>query len=509
MALPYTYFQADVADLLLDVKNPRFASSTLVDNASKVPDQSDVIRHLLKYADIITLACNIERTHCLHGSEMVTCYAEQDGTLIVAEGNRRICACKLLLNRNLIPDEYQASFPEATPETIENITSITINLYPDRESVQAYLSDRHISGVRKWSALEKNNYYMNLFQQYNDIHKVKTYTSDSLSVVSTSIKKYQFFMRVFKILKRQGHQLEIEKIDYLPLVDRFMGILVGNDPDVGLGLKLDEERLVYLCPDNKREIYEKILYLVGEAFLVRTTGGDPPRIVGTEISNLRLRKALIFDDIRIPGLYALIKEYKKIDGSDSNHSQEDDGEGDEDPHYDEGNPPTVENPDFIPVSPERFIPSKYKAEHLCFTKNEAVSFLFSNEEYDIKLQEIIRELATTKVADDPVACACLYRCLLEMCGRRVFAKIVSSDMRTYNESNLSENLNYINNNIIFNGLSGSEWDKKKKAIKDKFGKDGLIDVLNMYIHYPQMVDVTYIVDSWTTMRIFVSRCLCV
>lgn len=317
-------------------------------------------------------------------------------------------------------------------------------------------------------------------------------------------------MKVFKILKQRGHQLEIEKIDYLPLVDRFMGILVGSDPDVGLDLRLDEERLIYLCPDNKKKIYEEILYLVGEAFLVRTAGGNPSRVVGTEISNSRLQKALILEDSRIPGLYARIKEYKEIDDTGSGYFEDDDVSGGrEDPPNDEGTPPVSEDPDFVPVSPDRFIPSKYKTERLCFTQNEATDFLFSTAEYDLKLQEILRELATIKVANDPVACACLYRCLLEMCARRVFAKKVSSSVRTYNESNLSENLIYINNSVVFNGLPGSEWDKKKKAIKDKFGKDGLIDVLNMYIHYPQMVDVTYIVDSWTTMKIFVSRCLCV
>lgn len=350
---------------------------------------------------------------------------------------------------------------------------------------------------------------MNLFQQYGDINKVKSYTSDGLSAVKTSIKKYQFFMKVFKILKQRGHQLEIEKIDYLPLVDRFMGILVGDDPDVGLDLRLDEERLVFLCPDNKKKIYEEILYLVGEAFLVRATGGNPSRVVGTEISNSQLRKTLILENSRIPGLYALIKEYKEIDDADTGYSEDDGTGGREDPSKDEEEPPVSADPDFVPVSLDRFIPGKYKTERLCFTQNEATDFLFSTAEYDIKLQEIIRELATIKVANDPVACACLYRCLLEMCARRVFAKKVSSSVRTYNESNLSENLNYVNNNVVFNGLSGSEWDKKKKAIKDKFGKDGLIDVLNMYIHYPQMVDVTYIVDSWTTMRIFVGRCLCV
>ena len=509
MALPYRYCVVNTLNLKLDIKNPRFASSTLVDNASRLPEEADVIRHLLRYADISSLASSIERTNCLHGSEMVTGYVDSEGKIVVAEGNRRICACKLLLDRSLIPDEYKDDYPVASQETIENIKSITINLYDSKELIQSYLSDRHISGVKKWSALEKNNYYMNLFQQYGDVHKVKSYTSDGLSAVKTSIKKYQFFMKVFKILKQRGHQLEIEKIDYLPLVDRFMGILVGNDLDVGLDLRLDEERLIYLCPDNKKKIYEEILYLVGEAFLVRTAGGNPSRVVGTEITNSQLRKAFIMEDRRIPGLYALIKEYKEIDDADSGYSEDDDAGGREDPPKDEGTPPVSEDPDFVPVSPDRFIPSKYKTERLCFTQNEATDFLFSTADYDIKIQEIIRELATIKVANDPVACACLYRCLLEMCARRVFAKRVSSSVRTYNEGNLSENLSYINNNVIFSGLSGSEWDKKRKAIKDKFGKDGLIDILNMYIHYPQMVDVTYIVDSWTTMKIFVSRCLSV
>ena len=508
MALPYRYCVVDMLKLKLDIKNPRFASSTLVDNASRTPEEADVISHLLKYADISPLASNIERNNCLHGSEMVTCYVNSEGEIVVAEGNRRVCACKLLLDRSLIPDEFRDDFPIASQQTTENIKSITINLYDSKELIQPYLSDRHISGVKKWSALEKNNYYMNLFQQYRDVCKVKTFTSDSIAVVKTSIKKYQFFMSVFKILKQHGHQLEIEKIDYLPLVDRFMGMLIGDDPEVGLNLPLDEDKLVYRCPDNKKELYERILYLVGEAFLVRTTSGNPTRIVGSEITNNSMRKALILENRRIPGLLELIKEYKQMADSSSGGHREDDAEDDENSQTGDGGS-LHEDPTFVPVSPERFIPSKYKTERLSFTQQEATDFLFSTEEYDIKLQEIIRELATIKVANDPVACACLYRCLLEMCARRIFAKKVSPDVRVYNEGNLCENLNYINNNVIFNGLTGSEWDKKKKAIKDKFGKDGLIDVLNMFIHYPQMVDVTYIVDSWNIMKIFVNRCLCI
>ncbi len=499
MALPYKYFTANVADLQLDVKNPRFASSTLVDNASKIPDQNDVIRHLLKYADIITLAYNIERTHCLHGSEMVTCYADQDGSLIVAEGNRRICACKLLLDRDLIPDEYKAQFPEASPETTENITSITINLYPDRQSVQAYLSDRHISGVRKWSALEKNNYYMNLFQQYGDIHAVKTYTTDSLATVKKCIIKYQFFMRVFKVLVKNGVRLEIEKIDYLPLADRFMDILVGDDPDVGLSLKLDANRFVYLCPDSKKELYDKILYLVGEAFLVRKTTDDNPRIIGTDVPNKLARKKLIIDDKKIPGLYDLIKEYKSIDNSDATYTDE----LNEVPAQPSNTP---NEDDFSIFVPDKYIPQKQRDDSLVITVSEAADFKFGNRDYDKKILEILRELATMKVSQKPVACACLYRCLLEMCARRIFDKNIDPATKTYDERDLKGNLLYINNNVLFSNMKGSQNDKTRTAIKDKL-KDGLIDVLNLYIHYPQMVDTSQLLNSWCIMKLFVIRCL--
>ena len=147
---------------------------------------------------------------------------------------------------------------------------------------------------------------------------VKAFTTDTLATVRKCIIKYQFFMKVFKVLNRNGAKLEIEKIDYLPLADRFMDILVGNDPDVGLSLKLDENR--------------------------------------------------------------------------------------------------------------------------------------------------------------------------------------------FDEKDLKGNLLYINNNVIFNNLKGSQCDKTRTAIKDKL-KDGLIDVLNFYIHYPQMVDASQLINSWHIMKLFVIRCL--
>ena len=503
MSLPYEYYKVKTEDLLLDIKNPRFASSTLVENASKLPGQQEVILHLLKHSDVITLAQNIIRTKYLHGSEMITCYQDENGKYVVAEGNRRVCACKLLLDRSLIPIDYKDYFPVADEITLENIRSVVINLYPNRESVQSYLSDRHITGVKTWSTLEKNNYYMNLFQQYHNIDKIKEFTSDSKATIKKCIIEYRFFMEVFKILKENGIDLEIEKIDYLPLADRFMNILVGNDSDVGLGLKLDENSYTYLCPDHKVELYHKILLLVGSAFLARTSSDTPPKIIGSDVSNNKQRKDLILGDEKIPGLYQLIKEYKGVQENNSTYTP---------PSEEIPTTPVVAvapapSPTYVPVISSKYIPKQHKTEFLKFTVEEAKSFIFDSSERDIRLQEIIRELSHLKLVADPIACVGLYRCLLETCARRVFEKNIPATTWTYNESDLASNLNYINNNVAFKGCTGSEVVKTRKAIKSCLGKEGIIDILNLYIHYPKMVDTTIVANSWNTMKVLVAECL--
>ena len=314
MSRNYEYKEIAIKDLLLDEENPRFASSILVKESTNKITQEMIIEHLLRYSDVIKLAQRINEVGELHGSEMITCVKKGD-KFVVLEGNRRTCACKLLLDRKMIPEKYRSNFPFITEYAKENIKKVMVAVYPDRDSVQAYLSDRHITGVKKWSSLEKNNYYMNLFLQYGNVEAVKKHTSDSLSTVTKSIKKYQFFMDVFNTLQSEYNGLEIEKMNYLPMVDRFMDILVGDDEEVGLNLEVDSERLQYICKNEKKEIYNKILLKIGEAFLIRKERklcekGELPKIVSSEIYGKSDQKKLILEDRRIPGLYSLIQQYK-------------------------------------------------------------------------------------------------------------------------------------------------------------------------------------------------------
>src|ERR1700676_1573052 len=71
--------------------------------------ESDIIRKLIKYEDVADLARKIAKTGLLPGERIIT--VQENGQSVVLEGNRRICACKLLLSPNLVPVEYRKTFP--------------------------------------------------------------------------------------------------------------------------------------------------------------------------------------------------------------------------------------------------------------------------------------------------------------------------------------------------------------------------------------------------------------
>lgn len=553
MSLNYKYLEANMSDLLLDDENPRFASSMLINNSNKV-SQEIVIGHLLKYADIKELAKRIDSVHELHGSELITCY-KKDDTYVVIEGNRRACACKLLLNRDLIPDEHKLTFPVIRDETKDNIKRITINVYPDRESIQAYLSDRHIKGVKKWSSFEKQNYYMNLYATYNDLNKVAEHTSDSVSIIKKSIRKYQFFMDVFNVLKIEYKNIDIENLDYLPLVDRFMDTVLGNDLEVGLNIEVNESNLKYHSPNDKKEVYNKILLLIGQAFLIRKDkksciNCELSKIVSTEIYGFTNQKTLIIEDLRIPGLYKLIKEYKNIinedtykkdvpdkdqdenavGGSCGERKDNNEGFGNEE-NSNEGGTNEKENGSDDDINPidncnqvdetqignagnskfapkVKYNPKKTPMEYLCFSNDAAKSFKIGGDSnYQLKISSLISDLARFSVYKHPYTCALLYRSLLEATAKMIFERYGSNIKQEYKENALADNLVYLNDNFLFNNVKSKAIPKIRKAIKDNLTTTNIVEILNLYIHFGNQVDEALLLSSWKTMNIFIATCL--
>jgi hypothetical protein len=133
--------QIKISDIFLDVENPRFASY-FERSDNKNPTQKDAMTYLLKYASIDTLATSIKNAGGLYPTEQIACVIE-NGKCIVLEGNRRVCACKTLLNicseKNMefLPDEIKKSFPVLNNiednELINSLQVLDAVVYDSRE----------------------------------------------------------------------------------------------------------------------------------------------------------------------------------------------------------------------------------------------------------------------------------------------------------------------------------------------------------------------------------------
>lgn len=86
------------------------------------------------------------------------------------------------------------------------------------------------------------------------------------------------------------------------------------------------------------------------------------------------------------------------------------------------------------------------------------------------------------------------------------------------ENTLRVGMNYVTAKVICNTeniyiplqsnmFTDAESRKQQKAIKTLLSKMGIVDTLNLYIHFPDMVDISLILHTWNTMKLFVIKCL--
>lgn len=318
------YAVVDITDLLLDTANPRFASSTLLSKENEIT-QKDIINYLVEYGEASQLAEEIEQHNGLFGEDIMSACII-DGQVVVLEGNRRLAACKLLLDSSLLSERLAGLYPIPTlsEATRTNIEKILLLIYDDSADAQTYIASKHTQpNIKKWTTIEQYNYYYSQFMN----GKSTTQIAEAVRVVNASevekrIKEYALFDSIFGLVKKNHPGLQVEAASILPVVTAFMPKLLGkNKKYTLLGVELDRKKLSYVSLPSQKVMYEKILCLIGEAFFARPEAKKQAekeerannakfRISSDEIKGANKVETLIDEDKRIPGLKQLILKFR-------------------------------------------------------------------------------------------------------------------------------------------------------------------------------------------------------
>ncbi|MDY7373237.1 hypothetical protein UE233_11400 [Acinetobacter oleivorans] len=194
--------------LEFDPQNPRLPQNI------NGEDERAVISYLIDDANIPELMMSIGEQGYFDGEPLLV--VPRDNHFIVVEGNRRLCALKLLSDK--APAPRASKKIDSIRLTSPNIPKIIpCQVFHSREDILSYLGYRHITGVNQWDALAKARYLDQLFdksqtdnpefstiQHYQKLAKIIASKSDYVSKLLTglNILRYADDNHILKELKK-------------------------------------------------------------------------------------------------------------------------------------------------------------------------------------------------------------------------------------------------------------------------------------------------------------------
>ena len=146
---PHSTITLEITRVFLDEENPRH---------KPFQSQDEVIQYLCGTEKVLPLAKDIA-VHGLNPLERFAVLPSGDNAYITAEGNRRLCALKLLHDPDLAPAALRKEF-ESLSQSSRVSSSISAFVFPDRPSVDLWLDRIHAGsnegrGRRPWTAEQK------------------------------------------------------------------------------------------------------------------------------------------------------------------------------------------------------------------------------------------------------------------------------------------------------------------------------------------------------------------
>lgn len=183
-----------VVDTNLDPENPRIPPTP-------TPlSQLELIHLFCQHYDVYLLAKSIAEDGYFPDERIVV--VEQDGSLFVLEGNRRIAALKVLINPDLAPDEVKTKFRRIS-ETVDRklINLCDALVAPSRNAATKLILEKHTQqSVLSWSPLMKAEFYRKLTEQ-------GTSAADIAKQLSITQSTVQGFLRTSNIYR---HALAVD-----------------------------------------------------------------------------------------------------------------------------------------------------------------------------------------------------------------------------------------------------------------------------------------------------------
>ena len=271
----YTTKEIQLDDLYLDEKNPRFI-------VPPNPTQQSIVDYLIENEEVEQLAQDIAKSGGLYAGERVI-ITEENGRWIVLEGNRRICACKILMNPQLIANRRLASVDKISllmnNELKQTLAVVDADVMKNRLEAQSSLAAKHIDGIKEWSTISKHKFFALEFDAGKSSEEISMITGVSVAKIKAGLKEYRIVDYVLKL----PFWTQTEREEYLNLQEiktTRLTRLFSAKPSKADAKRLRE--IIDLDYDDDyniktslaKDVFDKILHIVAQAAFIPDYASD-------------------------------------------------------------------------------------------------------------------------------------------------------------------------------------------------------------------------------------------
>lgn len=242
-----------VSDLAFDLDNPRLVEFDLPKNA---PDD-DVVQVLWETMDVRELVLSIAASGFFRYEPLIV--VREDCKNVVIEGNRRLAAVKVLLDRSL-RKRLDVDVPDISEEDRDALRELP-TVSATRESSWRYVGFKHVNGPAKWSSYAKSRYIAMVYREFG------VPLEDIASQIGDTHRTVQRLFRAIMVLEQSERMKVFDREDRWRRHFSFSHLYVGLDyTGISQFVELRSENTEEPEPvpsDKNQELGELMLWLYG------------------------------------------------------------------------------------------------------------------------------------------------------------------------------------------------------------------------------------------------------
>ena len=116
--------------------------------------------------------------------------AEEDGELVVVEGNRRLAAVRILRDSALREELHANSIPDISDELVDDLTHLPV-IHCKRDEIWQYIGFKHVNGPQAWTSFAKAEYIAWVRNEIGtDLTEIARTIGDTHSTVARLYRAY-------------------------------------------------------------------------------------------------------------------------------------------------------------------------------------------------------------------------------------------------------------------------------------------------------------------------------